>query len=169
MTDARIRPARPGDGVGCAEVWMDVGRYYNALDAQAYQVPNPEGLAEAFEQHIVNAGPDQLRLVAETEGIVGLLVASLQRPDRRPDLELVRDLSRLRLFVQALAVAAPYRRTGVGTALMVAAETWARQHGAAIVSLDTYARSPTSVPFYESRMGYARRAIIFRKELDQSP
>jgi hypothetical protein len=25
------------------------------------------------------------------------------------------------------------------------------------------------VPFYESRMGYARRAVIFRKELDQTP
>jgi len=51
---------------------------------------------------------------------------------------------------------------------MVAAETWAREQGVAFVSLDTYVHSPTSMPFYENRMGYARRAVIFRKELDQS-
>jgi GNAT superfamily N-acetyltransferase len=169
MTDARIRRARSGDGEGCADVWMDVGRYYKALDSQIYQVPSSEGLAESFERRIANADPDQLRLVAEDEVIVGLLVAGLYRPDPRPDHELVRDLSRLRLFVQVLAVSAPYRRTGVGTALMVAAEMWARRRGAVVVSLDTYVRNPTAVPFYESRMGYARRAIIFRKELDQSP
>ena len=167
MTDVQIRPARPGDGQGCAEVWMDVGRYYNTLDAQAFQVPSADGLGESFEEDIANADPDQLRLVAEAEGIVGLLVAALRRPERRPDHELVRDLSRLRLFVHALAVSAPYRRTGVGTALMVATETWARERGVAIVSLDTYVHSPTSVPFYERRMGYARRAIIFRKDFDQ--
>jgi GNAT superfamily N-acetyltransferase len=169
MTDARIRPARPGDGEGCAEVWTDVGRYYNALDSRAFQVPNSEGLAESFEQDIANADADQLRLVAEDQGIVGLLIAGLVRPVKRPEHELVRDLSRLRLLVHALAVSAPYRRTGVGTALMAAAETWGREHGAVIVSLDTYVHSPTSVPFYEGRMGYARRAVIFRKELDQGP
>jgi len=168
-TDPRIRLARPGDGEACAEVWMDVGRYYHALDSRAFQVPSGDGLAESFEQDIANADPDQLRLVAEVDGIVGLLVAGLQRPGSRPDRELVRDLSHVRLFVHALAVSAPYRRTGVGTALMAAAETWAHEHGAAIVSLDTYIHSPTSVPFYESRMGYARRGVIFRKELDQTP
>lgn len=50
---------------------------------------------------------------------------------------------------------------------MTAAEAWAGERGVAVVSLDTYLRSPTSVPFYESGMGYARRAVIFRKELDQ--
>jgi GNAT superfamily N-acetyltransferase len=148
---------------------MDAGRYYVSLDSRVYQLPSSEGLAESFEQDIASASADQLRLVAEDEGIVGLLVADLRQPVRRPDLELVRDLSHLRLFVQLLAVSAPYRRTGVGTALMLAAEAWARQHGALIVSLDTYAENPTSVPFYESRMGYARRAVIFRKELDQNP
>jgi GNAT superfamily N-acetyltransferase len=168
MTDVLVRRARQGDGRGCAELWIDVGRYYNALDPRAFQVPSSEGLAESFEQNIANASSDELHLVAEVEGtVVGLLVAGLQRPGLRPEHELVRDLSRLRLFVQILAVAGSHRRTGVGTALMTAAETWAHQHGVAIVSLDTYLRSPTSVPFYENRMGYARRAVIFSKELDQ--
>jgi hypothetical protein len=31
MPDALIRRARSGDGFGCAQLWIDVGRYYNAL------------------------------------------------------------------------------------------------------------------------------------------
>jgi hypothetical protein len=36
---------------------------------------------------------------------------------------------------------------------------------ARVARLDTYARSPVSVPFYQSGMGYERRSIIFQKEL----
>jgi len=39
------------------------------------------------------------------------------------------------------------------------------ERGAAVVTLDTNLRSPLSVPFYENRMGYQRRGVIFRKEL----
>jgi hypothetical protein len=31
--------------------------------------------------------------------------------------------------------------------------------------LDTWADSPVSVPFWERRMGYSRRSIVFRKAL----
>ena len=34
-----------------------------------------------------------------------------------------------------------------------------------MVSLDTYAHSPVSVPFYERHMGYQRRSIAFAKAL----
>ncbi|MFI5896402.1 GNAT family N-acetyltransferase [Actinoplanes sp. NPDC051513] len=166
MTDPRIRAARPGDGPGCAEIWMDVGRHYSDLDPVAFQVPDAAGLADSFEQDTADADADQLRLIAEVDGAVGgLLVAVLHRPGPRPEHELVRDLSRPRLFVQILAVAERHRRTGVGTALMTAAESWARERGAVTVMLNTYLRSPTSVPFYERRMGYGRRAVVFRKDL----
>jgi hypothetical protein len=33
------------------------------------------------------------------------------------------------------------------------------------VTLDTYGASPLSVPFYERRLGYTRRAIVFEKRL----
>ncbi len=51
------------------------------------------------------------------------------------------------------------------TALLTAAESWGRDCGASAVSLDTYAHSPVSVPFYERHMGYQRRSIAFAKEL----
>ena len=34
---------------------------------------------------------------------------------------------------------------------------------ARVVSLDTYAHSPVSVPFYERHMSYQRRSIAFAK------
>jgi GNAT superfamily N-acetyltransferase len=166
MTEPRIRNARPGDGEGCAEVWIDIGRYYYQLDPRTFQIPSPDGLADSFEQDFTDADPEQLQLVAETDGtIAGLLVARLHTPGPHPEHELLRDLSRSRVFVQILAVAEPHRRSGVGTALMAAAETWASEHHAATISLDTYLHSPASVPFYERRMSYDRRALILRKVL----
>ncbi|WP_436535945.1 GNAT family N-acetyltransferase [Actinoplanes sp. HUAS TT8] len=167
MAELRIRPSRPGDGEGCAAVWIDIGRYYHQLDPATFQVPSPTGLADSFEQDITAAEADAtaLHLVAEADdGIAGLLVARLHEPASHPEHELLRDLSRPRVFVQILAVAASHRRSGVGTALINAAEAWATDHHAATISLDTYLHSPTSVPFYE-RMNYRRRALVFRKEL----
>ena len=48
---------------------------------------------------------------------------------------------------------------------MAPASAWGRDRQARIVRLDTYAHSPVSVPFYEERMGYQRRAIVFQKHL----
>jgi hypothetical protein len=41
----------------------------------------------------------------------------------------------------------------------------ARSKGAVVAVCDTYIDSTLSVPFWEERMGYSRRAIIFRKPL----
>lgn len=48
---------------------------------------------------------------------------------------------------------------------MEEAEEWGRERGAVIALLDTYVGSEVSVPFYEQRMGYARRALRFKKRL----
>jgi GNAT superfamily N-acetyltransferase len=74
-------------------------------------------------------------------------------------------LGQTRLLIDSLGTAMAHRRRGVATALVEAAEEWGRSKGAAVSILDTYADSPVSVPFWEERMGYARRAIIFQKTL----
>jgi len=67
--------------------------------------------------------------------------------------------------VDALVVMKENWRHGAGAALLEAAESWGRAKGAEIVTLDTYAHSPVSIPFYEQRMGYQRRGIVFDKPL----
>lgn len=115
MTEPRIRPAGPGDGPGCAEIWVDIGRYYYELDPRAFQNPDPAGLAESFERDIADHDPGRLYLVAEVDELVaGFLVAVLQQPGPHPEHELIRDLSRPRVFVQILAVATPQPATRRG-------------------------------------------------------
>jgi Acetyltransferase (GNAT) family len=74
-----------------------------------------------------------------------------------------------RLVIGALAVDQTHRRAGVGTALMEAAEDRGRSLGAEVALTDTNIRSYMSLPFYEDRMGYDRRAAILRKVLLRQP
>jgi GNAT superfamily N-acetyltransferase len=162
-----VRPATPGDGAGLAHSWLDAASYYAALDPDVFQVPTGEGLAEWFEQLLARArAPDTIWLVAEIAGrVVGDINARLDRPITDAARQLVREVGQVRVFVNALGVQAAYRRRGVGTRLLEAVEGWGRQQGATLISLDTFVASPLSVPFYEQRMGYQQRAIIFQKRL----
>ena len=46
-----------------------------------------------------------------------------------------------------------------GTVLMTAAEQWAVQQGAEVITLETDLNNPTSMPFYEHRMGYTPSSV----------
>jgi GNAT superfamily N-acetyltransferase len=167
MADVVIRPPQAGDGADLARVHLEACRYYHHLDPDAFQVPATDGLADWFEAWARrDPKPDHLRLVAAVKGtVVATITAHLERPHPEADKQLPRDLGRVRLHIDALAVGESARRSGVATRLMQTAEDWGRDHGAAVALLDTYAASPLSVPFYEQRMGYSRHAVIFRKHL----
>ncbi|GLY83965.1 GNAT family N-acetyltransferase [Actinoallomurus iriomotensis] len=165
-----IRDIRPGDGEGCARAWADAGRYYSALVPEVIQVPEEDGLAEWFEAAIREVRTaDELWRVAEIppHGVVGIIEAAILRPAPDAHRQIQRDLSRTRLVVNLLAVTEDYRRRGVGTALMEAAEEWGRAGGAVVAVTDTNLSSPLSVPFYEERMGYRRQAVLLRKTLER--
>jgi GNAT superfamily N-acetyltransferase len=107
-----------------------------------------------------------LMLVAELDGaIVGTAVARMHEPLPSAGWQVQRDLAYRRVHVDALAVAGTARRAGIGTALMAAVERWALDQGAAVITLETGLDNPTSMPFYEQRMGYTRHEVVFRKEL----
>lgn len=97
--------------------------------------------------------------------MIGSLTAHLELPEPDAAAQLTRDQGRTRLMVDALMVMQENWRHGVGAALLESAESWGRSRGAEVVRLDTYAHSKVSVPFYERRMGYRRRAIVFEKPL----
>ena len=63
-------------------------------------------------------------------------------------------------WVEEVMVAHEWRRTGMGEALMTAAEDWANRLGAAYVAL----ASRRSAPFYLA-LGYEDTAAFFKKEL----
>jgi GNAT superfamily N-acetyltransferase len=165
MSGIGVRPVQPGDGAGCARAWLDAGRYYVAIDPDRFQIPAADGLAEWFEQANASASPDSLQLVGcVDDDVAGFVAATLRLPVPGPERQLLRTLRHPHVYVDALVVAARYRRAGVGTSLMDAVETWALERGAAYVVLDTYVNSPASIPFYEHQ-GYARTGVVFRKQL----
>ena len=168
MESLVVRPARPSDAADLARNWIDVARHYAELDADAFQVPAVDGLVGWFEELLQRArSEDAVWLVAEVDGrVVGDVAARLERPTEDAARQSLRDLGRVRLFVNALGVEEAYRRRGVGARLMHAVEKWGRDKGAVRSVLTTYHASPLSVPFYEQVMGYERRSIVFEKRLD---
>ncbi|MEU9662937.1 GNAT family N-acetyltransferase [Streptomyces chartreusis] len=164
-TIVRVRPARAGDERGIAVAWVDSGRYYAALYPDLFQIPSGD-VAATFERILATpVCPEQCRLVAEASGeVVGYVAATLHAAAGPPEGQFDLDRTRSSVWVDALMVRASDHRRGVGSTLMEAVEDWAKSRGAATIELDTFARSPLSVPFYE-RLGYQRHAIVFRKRL----
>ena len=129
-------------------------------------MPHAEGLAESWDSQFARPGDDSLNLVAELGGqVVGWLWARIEPPGQNASAQLTREHGWTRLVVDSLIVDRDHWRGGAGTALLEAAEAWGLEHGAQVATLDTYAYSPVSVPFYEDHMGYQRRSIVFQKRL----
>jgi len=66
--------------------------------------------------------------------------------------------------VADLAVTETARRMGVGSALMNAAEQWARGRGLAVLSLDVWSTNQRALAFYE-RLGYRAESLCLIKAL----
>lgn len=161
-----VRPARSGDGAAISRAWLNAAAYYAELDAEHFQVPRAEGLAQSWDNQFARLDDDSLQLVAERDDqVVGWLWATIERPVPNASAQLTREPGLTRLVVASLIVDRDHWRSGAGTALLEAAEAWGRAQGAQVVRLDTYADSPVSVPFYEDHMGYRRRSIVFQKQL----
>jgi len=161
-----VRPARPGDGADIAHVWASAAAYYTAIDPGHFQMPRGEGMAGSWDAFLGRQDETELRLVAEVGGkVVGWLSARIEPPEKDAETQLTREHGWTRLAVDALIVDKDHWRHGAGTALLETAEAWGRDRGAQVARLDTFAHSPVSVPFYEDRMGYQRRSVVFQKRL----
>jgi len=162
-----IRSPIAADAPRLAEAWMAFGRYYTALDPTMFRVPEERGLEGWIRTAI--AGPpdeDRLWLVAEIDGVAqGYVQAEISRPGPDARWELLADLHQSVLRVLALFVFEQDRREGIATELMRAVESWAKERGGTRAFLNTYAQSPSAVPFYEQGMGYAPNITGYWKQL----
>lgn len=162
-----IRDARAEDAPGIARIGLENGAYHARIAPELFHVPDEEGLAEFIAgDEEWRSLPTSLALVADSDGeIAGYLEASLQEPMDSARWQGQRDLGKTRLFINYVGTADKFKRQGVATELVQVAEEWARVMDAEVAVCDTWIDSPLSVPFWEERMGYARRSIIFRKPL----
>jgi GNAT superfamily N-acetyltransferase len=162
-----IRAAFPDDAPRLAEAWIEFGRYYAALDPNLFRVPDEEGL-EGWIRTALDGPPDEDRswLVADVDGTIqGYVQAEISRPGPDGRWELLADLAQAVLRVMALFVFEEGRRAGIATELMRAVESWAKERGATRAFLNTYAASPSAVPFYEQGMGYLPNITGYWKQL----
>ena len=172
MANILVRDARVGDGEGMTTCWLDFGRYYATISPEHFRVPDADGQAAEFDaataRRIHQADADKCMLVAETDSrVVGFVGARVAQPWDTAPRQVMRELSQVRVETTVLAVAEAYRRQGVGTRLMEAAEAWARNRGAVLATVDTYVGSYLSVPFYLNRMRYDIQSLRFLKHLSQ--
>ena len=162
----RIRRARPDDADALVRIHGDMGDHYAELNGELFHRPDLEGFDAVLRQELTAGDADALQLVAELDGeVVGSLDARVLRPSEGAAFAFARDLLAPRLRIEYLATAAAHRGSGVGTALVEAAEAWGRANGAAVCELTTYHGSPPAMSFWTGRAGYAQRSVNLRKVL----
>jgi GNAT superfamily N-acetyltransferase len=165
VSEIRLRPGTVEDAKALVRLSLESSSYYSRLAPEFFAPGEQEGFDEWIAAEW-DDGPNTLALVAEIEGdVAGYLEATIQEPPEWGRFFGSRDLHVRRLFINAVLTSEAYRRRGVATRLVEAAGDWGRERGATVALLDTFYDSPVSVPFWERRMGYRRRAIIFRKPL----
>jgi GNAT superfamily N-acetyltransferase len=159
-----VRPFDPDrDAEAIAEAIVDSSRHHTALEPERYHVLDREAVAEVYRRGRQQPGgiaaDEQATLVAELDGrVVGIVDVRIAHPGgaHRP----------LRYaYIPEVAVAEPARSRGVGSALVRAAEAWARDAGCVWIALDYNARNFDAGRFYRERLGYRPAGEIVVKEL----
>ncbi len=103
--------------------------------------------------------PDRAVFVAEVEGVVVGVVTVGTRAHFTGDLDA---------YVGELVVDARVQRSGVGAALMAAAESWASDRGLRHLTLETGAANQPARGFYRA-LGYLEEDVRLTKPLPQQP
>ncbi len=110
----------------------------------------------AVRMQAVAGEPDQALLVAERNGrLCGLLAL---------DMMFYLPLGARTCRIIAMVVESRHQRSGVGRELLLAAEAWARQGGAARIELTSAAHRQQAHAFYRA-CGYGDGALRFVKHL----
>jgi RimJ/RimL family protein N-acetyltransferase len=141
-----VRRGVPGDAAALVELARAVGE-----EPEGWLISNGEWRTVSEERRYLKAVRRHTHaavFVAEAGGeVVGRL--SLSR-DPHPASEHVADLG--------LMVAKPYRRQGIGRALMEAAERWAREVGVRKLELHVFPHNEAAIALYEG-LGFEREGF----------
>jgi GNAT superfamily N-acetyltransferase len=160
LAELHIREASSADLPALRALYREFQSFHVAGVPEYLRLPAPDEQDRAeLESAVAKIADDERStlLVGEIAGeVVALAEAYIQEIEASP---LRHGVSYGHL--QSLAVAERLRGTGLGTALLEAAERWARERGATEMRLDTWEFAAGPVTFYEDR-GYRtlRRTLV---------
>jgi aminoglycoside 6'-N-acetyltransferase len=138
--------------------------HHATIDPDRWQARCIEDSAEARRYwHAQSPRSEGIVAVAPDGKLVGMIELWLKRP-RGPAGARI---PRVKVDI-GIAVAPELRGRGVGTALLAAAEAWARQHGAERMMLDLDVNNAGAQRLYE-RVGYRVEAIAMDKPIEPDP
>lgn len=153
MTELRVRLAEPSD---CEEL----SRLRNALWPDSSAQEHAAELARFLAGEPIGTLPSVI-FVAETNGrLVGFVEAGLRSHADGCDPQIPVG------YVEGWFVSERYRRTGIGTRLLAAAEDWTRSQGCVEMASDTWIDNLTSQRVHEA-LGFQvmDRCVHYRKAL----
>ena len=158
--DVRIRATTPADASRIADIYVAMARHHSALDPAEYRVQEHAAVMTRFRAELEAADEADLHLVAEVDGVVvGQLDAFLRPLPSAGSMRMPR-----RGALIGIAVDEDWRGRGIGTALMHAAEDWARDRGLDMLELDVADANGDARRLYE-RLGYGLVAHTLVKPL----
>ena len=151
-TDGRpwtLRAARPTDARALASLFADVRREGRWLVTPASAVSQP---SEAFYIGEMIRDSSSLAVVAEADGeVVGNVLISVER-------SVVSD----HVGTLSICVADGWREVGIGSALVKAAQEWAKERGLAKVALGVFPDNLRAIAVYE-HTGFVREGLRRRQ------
>ncbi len=157
-----IRPATPADAPTMLELEHASGLHHASIDPRRWRPLSLEAMARFQRRLQASHAPDETLLAVAAGVPVGMIELWL-KTGRGPDSPRIIG-PRVDL---GIVVAPAWRGRGVGTALMLAGESWARRHGARGMTLDLSAANDGARRLYE-RLGYAVHELTMDKPIDGS-
>jgi ribosomal protein S18 acetylase RimI-like enzyme len=154
----KVRPATADDVEALAAVYQDSSEHHQRLDPSLYTAPDRATLVERYRQKLP-LGSDAEILVADIAGeVVGWVEIALKRPGDEP--RMLRDSALAEIDI---AVSADYRRAGIGTDLLEAAEAWAVERGADFMTISVHTANVDAIRFYQERHGWRTAGVFMLK------
>ena len=157
--DFTIRAATDEDADAMVVLQNESARHHASIDPDRWRVPTLDEEA-ASRRYWHGQKPRDEALVAVADGRpIGMIELWLRRPSGPPGARIARVKVDL-----GISVAPEWRGHGVGSALLRAAEDWARAIGAERMVLDLDAANTRALRLYE-RLGYAVEAFAMDKPI----
>jgi aminoglycoside 6'-N-acetyltransferase len=163
-TSFTVRSATPQDTAVLDALDHASAIHHANVDPERWQVPSLEDVA-THRRHWSTVKPRDEALVADAGGqVVGMVELWLRRPSPVPGSAMIQHLT----VGLGIAVDPAWRGRGVGTALLQAAESWARERGATRMSLGLDAFNTGARRLYE-RVGYQTWGLEMDKVIEPGP